>query len=360
VAHDFNNLLGVIVGYRDLVLRQELAPQFRHKVEQIRKAGDRAATLTRQLLAFSRKQVIAPKVLDLHALVVEFARMLPRVLGEDIELVIEQGPHLGHVKADPGQIEQILMNLGVNARDAMPEGGRITIATRNVTVDRERFGGGDPAGSFVMLSMSDDGSGMDEVTRSRVFEPFFTTKPMGEGTGLGLATVYGIVKQSGGYIWLRSEAGRGSVFEIYLPVVGGTPSGRPLHDSMPVAVAGETILLVEDEADVRSILSRVLREQGYLVLEAPHGRAALELAAEPGRRVDLVVADVVMPQMLGKELVERNTATRPDIRVLYMTGYAQPVLASQGTLDADVALIEKPFTKSQLLTALRHRLAAPS
>ena len=233
VAHDFNNLLGVILGYSELLLGQELAPRYRRKVEQIQKAGDRAAALTRQLLAFSRKQVLAPKVLDLNALVVEFARMLPRVLGEDIELVIAEGPDLGQVKADPGQLEQILMNLCVNARDAMPEGGRITIATANVALDDERDDGGAAAGAFVMLAVSDTGCGMDAETRSHVFEPFFTTKAQGKGTGLGLATVYGIMKQSDGHIEIDSAPGRGTTFRLYFPRVD-----EPAEEARPRAGAG--------------------------------------------------------------------------------------------------------------------------
>ena len=354
IAHEANNQMSVILGSAEFVLRRDDIPEaVREDVEQIHRAAERTAGITRQLLAFSRRQVLQPQIVDLNALLQSAEPILRRTLGERSQLVVRTGSGLGRIKADPGQLEQVVLNLVLNARDAMPDGGTVTIETSNVTLSAEHG-----LGPHVLLAVADTGVGMDPVTAGRAFEPFFTTKPMGEGTGLGLATVYGIVKQSGGYIWLRSEAGRGSVFEIYLPVVGGTPSGRPLHDSMPVAVAGETILLVEDEADVRSILSRVLREQGYLVLEAPHGRAALELAAEPGRRVDLVVADVVMPQIGGRELAATLAELRGEVPVLFISGYTAHDVVERGFIERDWPFLPKPVAPEALARKVRELLDA--
>jgi signal transduction histidine kinase/ActR/RegA family two-component response regulator len=360
VAHDFNNLLGVILGYSELLLRQDLAAPLRRKVEQIHKAGDRAAALTRQLLAFSRKQVLATEVLDLNALVVEFARMLPPVLGEDIELVITEGPDLGTVKVDPSQIEQILMNLCVNARDAMPEGGRITIATQNVSGDDERrIGRGDGMGSFVLLSVSDTGHGMDTDTQSHVFEPFFTTKPQGQGTGLGLATVYGIVERSDGHIEIESAPGIGTTFRLYFPRVGEpVPEGLPAATD-PARPGTETILLVEDEEALRQLVARMLHERGYTVLEADCGRAALEVANRHPGAIDILLTDVVMPGITGRQVAREVILRRPAIRVIFMSGYSDEALGTRGILDPNTTLLTKPFTGRGLDRCLAQALGDP-
>jgi signal transduction histidine kinase/ActR/RegA family two-component response regulator len=360
VAHDFNNLLGVILGYSEMLLGQELLPQHRRKMEEIHKAGKRAAALTRQLLAFSRKQVLAPKVLDLNFLVTEFTRMLPRVLGEDVKLEIREGPQLGQVKADPGQLEQILMNLAVNARDAMPAGGLITIATRNVALHGAAVADGPPAGSFVMLTVSDTGSGMDAETRSHVFEPFFTTKPQGQGTGLGLATVYGIMKQSDGYIEIESAPGRGTTFRLYFP-----RTDAPVEDSLeptpePARRGTETILLVEDEDALRGLVAQMLRERGHTVLEADSGHTALEVARGYPGVIDLLLSDMVMPGITGRELAQEVTIRRPAVRVVFMSGYSDEALGARGILDPGTNLLPKPFTGLDLDRCLTEVLGDPA
>jgi signal transduction histidine kinase/ActR/RegA family two-component response regulator len=345
VAHDFNNLLGVILGYSELLLRQDLTPLQRGKVEQIHKAGDRAAALTRRLLAFSRKQVLAPKVLDLNALVVEFARMLPTVLGEDIELVIAEAPDLGLVRADPGQLEQILMNLCVNARDAMPEGGRIRITTENLAPGGERPKGRSAAdGAFVVLTVSDTGCGMDAATKSHVFEPFFTTKAQGQGTGLGLATVYGIMERSDGSIEIESAPGKGSTFRLYFPQVHEPVEERVPASGEPARRGTETILLVEDELALREIVASMLRERGHTVLEADCGRAALEVAHRHTGVIDVLLTDVVMPGITGRQVAREVILQRPAIRVIFMSGYSDEALGARGILDPDTTLLTKPFT----------------
>ena len=360
VAHDFNNLLGVILGYSEMLLGQELAPAPRRKVEQIQRAGERAAALTRQLLAFSRKQVLAPKVLDLNALVGEFSGMLPRVLGEDVELVITRGADLGQVKADPGQLEQILMNLCVNARDAMPGGGRIAIATANVTLSGEQANGSDaPAGSFVMLTVSDNGSGMDAETRSHVFEPFFTTKPVGQGTGLGLSTVYGIMKQSDGHIELDSAPARGTVFRLYFPRVDEPVEERLAVTRKPARHGTETILLVEDEDALRALVASMLRERGHTVLEADCGATALQVADRHPGIIDLLLSDVVMPGMSGRQVAREVTLRRPAIRVIYMSGHSDEALGARGILDPGTTLLAKPFTGHALDRCLGQVLGDP-
>jgi signal transduction histidine kinase len=365
VAHDFNNLLSVILGYGELLLSKQLEPGHRHKVDQIQKAGQRAATLTRQLLTFSRKQVIAPKVLDLNPLVVEFTRMLPRVLGEDIELLIEEGAELGQIKADPGQLEQILMNLAVNARDAMPEGGRITMATANAALDAAQAGAhGFAAGSFVTLAVTDTGSGMDAATRSHVFEPFFTTKAPGKGTGLGLATVYGIIQQSNGHIEIDSAPGKGTTFRLYFPRVD-EPAEEPLAAAQePARLGAETILLVEDEEPLRELVATMLRGRGHTVLEADCGRAALELSDRHPGCIDLLLSDVVMPGMSGRQVAREVATRRPATRVVFMSGHSDETLGARGVLDPGTTLLAKPFTGIMLDRcldeALGHPLKAPS
>ncbi len=357
VAHDFNNLLMVIKGHSELLLERtsQEHPDFR-KVDQIKKAADRAAGLTRQLLAFSRMQVMQPRVMDLNATVIEMGKMLPRLIGEDIELKILTKPDLGRVKADPGQIEQVILNLSVNARDAMPHGGKLVIETENAELD-EGYARLHPPlvpGSFVMLAVSDTGIGMDAATQAHIFEPFFTTKEKGKGTGLGLATVYGVVKQSGGYIWAYSEAGRGTSFKIFLPRVGETPEvereKRP--QEMPPRGKG-TILLAEDEKDVREVARDFLEISGYTVLEAKDGTEAIEVAAKHTGTIDLLLTDMVMPGMSGRELSARLTAMRVGLQVIYMSGYTEYAAMRHGDADPDRVMLQKPFTRAVLVHTVR-------
>ncbi len=363
VAHDFNNILGVILGYGELA-ESELAPgsSVREPVREMVKAAQRAATLTRQLQAFSRKQILQPKSLDLNALVANAHTMLGRLIGEDISLVLRPAPDLGTVRADPGQIDQILLNLAVNARDAMPGGGTLTLETANVDLHEEYVAAHVPAkpGRYVMVAVSDTGAGMDAETQRRVFEPFFTTKPEGQGTGLGLSTVYGIVKQSGGYIWIYSEPGIGTTIKIYFPRVEQVPegdaAGAPLEST---SEGGETILLVEDNPALREMIRRRLEGCGYKVLLAGDGEEALALAAAGSEPVDLLLTDVVMPNLGGAELASRMSALRPGLRVLFMSGYTDGAIAQHGVLAEGVALLEKPFSGEQLLRAVRVALDRP-
>jgi two-component system, cell cycle sensor histidine kinase and response regulator CckA len=353
VAHDFNNLLTGIIGYADL-LRAGLPPEsgLQADAEEVRKAAERAASLTRQLLAFSRRQVLQPQILSLNEAVGEMERMLRRLIGEDVELVTERAPDLGAVEADPGQIEQVIANLVVNARDAMPAGGRLVVRTANVEVN------GHPptepqmrSGSYVLLSVSDSGTGMDGETQARMFEPFFTTKEVGKGTGLGLATVYGIVKQSGGYIWVTSAPGAGSTFDIYLPRAERPAADAPPRPAGPRARTGsERVLVVEDERLVRELIARNLAERGYEVVTAANGAEALELAGAREEGIDLLLTDVVMPELGGPELAARLTAHRPHLKVVYMTGYAERAVA--GEL-APWPLLQKPFDVGTLAEAVR-------
>jgi PAS domain S-box-containing protein len=360
VAHDFNNLLTVINGYSDLLLkRQDVGEANLKRVEQIRKAGDRAAELTQQLLAFSRKQVIQPKVLGLNTLVHETEMMLHRVLPENIEIVTSLEPALGRVMADPGQIHQVVLNLALNARDAMPNGGRIIMETINTRLD-EHFASTHPdvkAGAYVMLGVTDTGVGMEEEVRSHIFEPFFTTKGRGAGTGLGLATVYGIVRQNGGWIGVDSRPGKGTTFKIYLP----RTKADPLREDPSAAAAGglngnETVLLVEDQADVLSFAREVLEEHGYRVLEAANGEAALAAEARFNGAIHLLLTDVVMPGMTGRELAQRLIAVRPETKVLYMSGYTEDVIVHQGVLKEGIAFVPKPLTADAVLVKVRETL----
>jgi len=360
VAHDFNNILTAIGGYTDLLLA-DLPPDDhrRHDVEEIYQAAQRAAGLTQQLLAFSRRQVLQPKVIDLNALVPEIEKMLRRLIGEDILFATVLHPHLGNVRADPGQIEQVIVNLAVNARDAMPDGGRLTIETRNVELDAE-YAVDHPTvkpGRYVMLAVTDSGIGMDEETKSRIFEPFFTTKVRGKGTGLGLATVYGIVQQTGGHIWPYSEPGRGTTMRVYLPRVDA-PADAIEHpsDAAPDTLRGnETILVVEDEAPVRAVTRQLLERNGYTVLEAPDGAAALALVdgAAGSRHIDLLLTDVIMPGMSGRELADKLKARRPNVRVLFMSGYTDDAVVRHGMLEPGLAYLEKPFRPPMLLKKVR-------
>jgi two-component system cell cycle sensor histidine kinase/response regulator CckA len=359
IAHDFNNLLGVIIGYSDLVSEQ-IGPDspLHNPVEQIKKAGDRASALTRQLLAFSRQQVLETKMLNLNKIVAEMANMLPPLLGEDIELQTSLAPLLGQVKADQGQIEQVIMNLAVNARDAMPGGGRLSIETRNASLDEEFVSRHRPTipGEYVMLVVSDTGSGMDAQTQAHIFEPFFTTKEQGRGTGLGLATVYGFVKQSGGYVWVQSEPGMGSTFTIYLPLAQEeVPRPHANDGATALARGAETILLVEDEESLRTLTRSQLEDSGYTVLEANCGSEAIRIARQHRGPIHLLLTDVVMPGMNGRVVAENLTASRPETRVVYMSGYTG--FSDYGLTNLDAIVIQKPFTRHVLLQRLREVIA---
>jgi len=364
VAHDFNNLLTAILGSADLLL-EGLGPDHseREEAEEIRKAALRAADLTRQLLAFSRQQVLAPQVLDLNEVVANMDKMLRRVIGEDIDLRTAPGRDLRAVRADRGQLEQVVMNLAVNARDAMPAGGKLTIETANMELD-EAYAREHPVvkpGSYVMLAVSDTGVGMSAETRARIFEPFFTTKPKGKGTGLGLATVYGIVKQSGGYIWAYSEPGRGTSFKIYLPrVEDAAVPARSTPATTPSLRGSETILLVEDQEEVRRLVRRVLEARGYTVLVAASGAEALQVAATHAGPIQLLVTDVIMPAMSGREVGLLVAAARPEAKVLYLSGYADESIVHHGVLEPGIAFLQKPFTAEGLARKVREVLDTPA
>jgi len=362
VAHDFNNLLTVITCHADLVL-ETVAPDnpARGDLEELRKAADRAASLTRQLLAFARKQILEPRVLDLNAIILDLETLLSRLLEADIDLITLPAPDLGHVRVDPGQIEQVLINLVVNARDAMPDGGKLTIETQNVMLDeayaRPRVGVS--PGPYIMLAVSDTGIGMDKATQQRLFEPFFTTKAVGRGTGLGLATCYGIIKQHGGNIWVYSEVGQGTTFKIYLPRVEGAVETIPHPDGPHAMPRGtEVVLLVEDEPSVRALAARVLRAQGYTVLVADNGAEALQVIQTHTGVIDLLVTDVVMPEMSGKALAEHVMRHYPGIRVLFISGYTDRAIVHHGRLERDVAFLQKPFTPLVLAQKVREALDA--
>ncbi len=363
VAHDFNNLLTIISGYSDLLLNGILRPQdatAREAVGEIRKAAERAAGLTRQLLAFSRRQVLAPQVLVLNSVVQDVDKMLRRLIGEDIQLSCRLAADLGTVKADPGQIEQVLLNLAVNARDAMPRGGRLTIETANIMLD-ENYARTHPEiqpGPFVMLAVTDTGCGMDAATLRRIFEPFFTTKGPGKGTGLGLATVYGIVKQSGGSIYVYSEVDRGTSFKVYLPRLEADPIADLPPIAAPVQQTGgqETLLIVEDDDAVRALTRTVLRDNSYNVIEAIDADTALNWVEEHNQPIHLLVTDVVMPGMSGRELAERLKAQRPEMKVLFMSGYTDDAVVRHGLLDAEIAFLQKPFTPNALARKVREVL----
>jgi PAS domain S-box-containing protein len=363
IAHDFNNLLTAITGHSELCLRKMTAENpLYHRIEQIKKAGDRAGALTRQLLAFSRKQILQPEVLDLNHIVVEMNKMLQRLIGEDVDLLLGLEADLGKVKADPNQVEQVLLNLAVNARDAMPTGGKLTIETSNVYLGDDFVGGhlSVSPGQYVLLAVSDTGCGMDAETQGRIFEPFFTTKEVGKGTGLGLATVYGIVKQSGGSIWVYSELGRGTTFKVYLPAVEGPVTKVAIDVPEQELIEGiETVLLVEDEEVVRDMVSEMLRESGYKVLEANNGREALTLGQKYDGEIHLMLTDVVMPEMSGRELAEQLTPLRREMKVLYMSGYTDDAIVHHGVLDEGTAFIGKPFSPHSLARKVREILDLP-
>ena len=358
VAHDFNNLLSVILGYTGFALdaMPENTP-LRADLLEVRKAGERAAALTRQLLAFGRKQVLQPLPLSLNQVATGLEQMLRRILGEDIDLLQTLAPELGLTLADPSQIGQVLMNLVVNARDAMPEGGKLTIGTANVEVDEEyaaRHVAVMP-GPYVMLAVTDTGCGMDPTTKARLFEPFFTTKEPGKGTGLGLSTVYGIVRQTGGNIWVYSEPGLGTTFKIYLPrVLSATMPTVTEPPALPRRATGtETILVVEDEEALRRVARRILGAAGYTVLAAANGDEALAICAQHVGDIHLILTDVVMPRMSGKMLAQKLAQTRPTLKVLYMSGYTDDAIVHHGVLDAETQFLAKPFTAPDLARKVR-------
>jgi len=360
IAHDFNNILVPIIGYAELGL-MELSPDdpLYSDLQRINEAALRAASLIRQILAFSRKQVLEMRPLDLNEVVVEFEKMLQRIIGEDINLKTILAPALSPVQADPAQIEQILMNLAVNARDAMPQGGKLTIETGSVVLDEEYAHKhiGAQAGPHVLLAVSDTGVGMDAAIKERIFEPFFTTKPPGKGTGLGLATVFGIVKQHGGNIWVYSEPGHGTTFKVYLPQPQNVIQPNVTATKSPVSNYGsETVLMVEDEALVRALAVRTLAAHGYRVLEATGPAEGLQIAAEHSATIHLLLTDVVMPQLNGRQLYEKVAALHPEIKVLFMSGYTDNVIIHHGMLDEGTNFLQKPFTVQSFIQKIREVL----
>ncbi|MCA9620894.1 MAG: response regulator, partial [Myxococcales bacterium] len=362
IAHDFNNMLCAIMGQVALAKREPaLSESLQQSLAEIGEAAERAANLTRQLLAFSRKQVLAPRVLDLGELIADLDSMLRRLIGEDIELRTVPEPELGLVRVDPTLMEQIVLNLAVNARDAMIDGGELLIETANVELDEsycERHADVRP-GSYVMLAVSDTGVGIPEDVRDKIFEPFFTTKQLGRGTGLGLATVYGIVRQNEGRIEVYSEPGRGTSFKIYFPRVFEPADARPRRASLPDRVGTETVLVVEDDEMVRRLAERLLRRGGYTVIVAGSGAEALEVSAAHERAIDLLLTDVVMPGMNGRELARRLVAERPGLRVLFTSGYTDNVIAHHGVLDPGVHFLAKPYSLDALMSLVRQILDEP-
>ncbi|OGS37368.1 MAG: hypothetical protein A2506_04255 [Elusimicrobia bacterium RIFOXYD12_FULL_66_9] len=361
VAHDFNNLLTTILGYCEMM--QGAMPKKdprQEEVKEIQGAAERAATLTRQLLAFSRRQILAPRVLDVNDGLKEIEKMLRRLIGEDIELVLNLDAKLKSIKADPGQLSQVIMNLAVNARDAMPDGGRLLIETRNLLLDEGILTRHDfvVPGPYVQIAVSDTGCGMSAEVQSHLFEPFYTTKEKGKGTGLGLSTVYGIVKQSNGYIWAYSEPGKGTAFKIYLPTSEATPKAAKPTEAPESLSGNESILLVEDDESVRGMLARALKERGYTVLLAEDGLRALRTLGDPSVRVDLVISDLVMPHMGGREMAQKLSALRPKLKVIFMSGYTEDSLILSGGLDNSAAFVQKPIAPKEMLQLVRKELDA--
>jgi len=364
VAHDFNNILTAIVGYADLLAAEFTGSNSRHleDLEEIRKAARRAAALTRQLLAFSRKQVLEPRIIDMNGVVMNLEKMLRSLISENIVLQTHLAADLAAARADPNQLEQVIMNLAINARDAMPEGGALTIETGNATLDEDYAAQHVSVvpGEYVMLAVTDTGCGMDEHTKARIFEPFFTTKAPGRGTGLGLSTVYGIVKQSGGNIWLYSEPDKGTTFKVYLPAVQAAPEdiGKPAPPELVQRDRG-TVLLVEDDEQLRRLTHRALAAQGYTVLEAERGATALDIARRHKGVIDLLLTDVIMPDTNGRKLADALRASRPGLRVLFMSGYPDGAIGSQGMLDQGVAYLAKPFSTEAIIRKVREVLRTP-
>ncbi len=360
IAHDFNNLLSVILGHGSLLLdRLDPASPLRKGAEEIRKAGERAAVLTRQLLAFSRRQILEPRIIDMNAMVAGTENMLRRLIGEDVELHMDLAPELGRVRADPGQIEQVIVNLAVNARDAMPEGGTIRMETADDTFPEAQPRGETvmPAGPYVLLSVGDTGCGMDREIQARIFEPFFTTKPPGKGTGLGLSTVYGIVKQSGGFIWAESQPGRGTTFRIYLPrVQAGMADDAEAAAPAPLRGGSETVLIVEDDEGMRQVATRFLQSLGYNTLEAARPDEARRIEAEHAGPIHLLLADVVMPEMGGRGLADLLTSRRPGMQVLFMSGYTDDAVAERGIAQEQTFFLSKPFSREALGRKVREVL----
>ncbi len=359
VAHDFNNMLTAINGYADLLLLElPAADPLRMNAEEIKKAGNRAADLVRQLLAFSRKQILQPKVLNLNLVVSDNLKILRRLIGEDVELATDLASDLLNVKADPAQTDQVILNLVLNARDAMPEGGTLTLQTANVVLDEQfalRHVSVAP-GPYVLLAITDTGTGMDEMTLSRIFEPFFTTKDEERGTGLGLSTVYGIVKQSGGYIWAQSEVGKGTTFKIYFPPVEEL-ADQPETDIFTAAEERQmTVLIVEDDEIVRTLACQILRMNGFQVLEASNGRQGMDVAEGHPHVIDLLLTDVIMPQMNGKDLADRLMRSRPGLKVLYMSGYTSDPFVGREILEPEAYFLSKPFTPNALMQRVRKML----
>lgn len=367
VAHDFNNLLMVIKGHTELLLGA-LSPtdSIARKIEQIDRSADRATTLTRQLLAFSRLQVLQPQIINLNSVVEEMGKLLPRLIGEDIELVLRPDQKLGTIRADASQMEQVIMNLAVNSRDAMPTGGKLLIGTRNCDLDQS-YTASHPLmkpGSYVLLDVTDTGTGMDEETQTHIFEPFFTTKEKGKGTGLGLATVYGIVKQSGGFVWVYSELGKGTSFKIYLPRVNeARVNEAEVHIGAPkpsaeIPAGTETVLLTEDEQDVREIAREFLESGGYKVIEAKNGKEAIAIAVDHRGKIDLLVTDMVMPGMTGQELAVQLQREHPGVSVVFMSGYSEHAATEMANADPSVRLMTKPFSRGAILRTVREILQA--
>jgi len=361
VAHDFNNLLGVILGESELLLDRPHDEAMTRGLEMIRESAKRGATLTRQLLAFGRRQVLETKVVNLNSILADVEKLLRRVIGEDIELEFQTEEKLGSIVADPGQLEQVLLNLAINARDAMPEGGKLTINTANLHLEGayvDRRAVVNP-GRYIQMVVSDTGCGMDERTQSRIFEPFFTTKEQGKGTGLGLASVYGIVKQSGGYIWVYSELGHGTAFKIYLPMVEAAAGiSRQVKGSGEVPRGSETILLVEDDSSLREVTCAFLQSSGYTVLPAQSPEEALEVEERHQGPIDFLLTDVIMPKMNGRELVSRLSKARPEMKVLFVSGYTDGVVRDgvHGALEEGLAFLQKPFTRLALTQKIREIL----
>lgn len=362
IAHDFNNVLSVILSYSDFILADsDPAESIRADVEQIRTAGLRAADLTRQLLAFSRQQALQPQILDVNQVLAGTEKMLRRLIGADIALTLLPSHGLWKVKADLGQVEQVVMNLAVNARDAMPEGGKLTIETKNVQLDQEdaRARHGVAPGPYVMIAVADTGVGMDEATQARMFEPFFTTKERGKGTGLGLATTFGIVKQSGGHIWCDSAPGKGTTFKIYFPRTSEAPFVRPSATLAPMSRRGnETVLLVEDDEQVRSVAVGILRRHGYRVLEASNAGEAYLISEDHPAEIHLLLTDVVLPRMSGRQLAEKLVPGRPDMKVLFMSGYTDDSVLKHGIQESNVFYLQKPLTPERLTRKVREVLDA--